>query len=145
MTSRYKFVSGCECCTSSKIMHSSLLSWHDRFLRKLKDQICNAQNIGSGEITNCSLETYKNTVMPHVNNMFQTYYDMAMAIMCAYHNQNMHNYIGNVCCVVVYNVHKWIFQVQNHISTIQMLASPYIFMCINTLHILLFLSDSLSM
>ena len=32
MTSWYKVMCGCECCISSKIMRSSLLSWHERFL-----------------------------------------------------------------------------------------------------------------
>ena len=34
---------GCECCISTKSIHSSLLSWRDRYLKKLKDQSQNAQ------------------------------------------------------------------------------------------------------
>ena len=39
----------------------------------------------------------------------------------------MHYHIGNVFCVVVRNVHGWIFQVQNHIRKIQMLKPTITF------------------
>ena len=32
-SARYKIVCGCECCIYSKIKHSSLLSWCDRYLK----------------------------------------------------------------------------------------------------------------
>ena len=38
MSARYKIVCGYECCISAKSIHSSLLSWRDRYLKKLKDQ-----------------------------------------------------------------------------------------------------------
>ena len=87
MTFRCKVMCGCECCISSKITHSSLLSWRERFF-KLKDKIYNAQNRRSGEIYNHLFNTYKNYVMPHGNNMFQTEYGMVMATMCAYPSYN---------------------------------------------------------
>ena len=31
MSEQYKVMCGCECCISSKSIHSSLLSWHDRY------------------------------------------------------------------------------------------------------------------
>ena len=34
MSACYKFMCGCECCISDKSIHSSLLSWHDRYLEK---------------------------------------------------------------------------------------------------------------
>ena len=61
------------------------------------------------------------------------------------HNQTMHNHIWNVSCVVFLNAHGLIFQVHNHISTIQMLAQPYVFMSINTLHVVLCMTYDLSM
>ena len=33
----YKFMCGCKCCISAKIIHSSLISWSDRYL---KTQLC---------------------------------------------------------------------------------------------------------
>ena len=70
---------GCECCISDKIIHSSLLSWHKRYLEKPKYKSCNAQNIISGEMYNCVLDKYRNYFMPHFKNMSQTESDMAMA------------------------------------------------------------------
>ena len=49
MAARHKVVCGCECCISYKSIHSSLLSWHDRYLKKLKYQIQNSQNRRCGE------------------------------------------------------------------------------------------------
>ena len=34
MSARYKIMCGCECCISDKSIHSSLLSWRDRYLIK---------------------------------------------------------------------------------------------------------------
>ena len=34
----YKIRCGCECYISAKIIHSSLLSWRNRYFKKLKDQ-----------------------------------------------------------------------------------------------------------
>ena len=36
MTSQYKCMCVCECCISSKSIHSSLLAWRDIFLKNLK-------------------------------------------------------------------------------------------------------------
>ena len=49
ISSRYKVMGGCECCISAKRIHSSLISWRDSYLKKLKDQIQNAQIRRSGE------------------------------------------------------------------------------------------------
>ena len=34
ISARYTNMCGCECCISSKSIHSSLLSWRDRYLKK---------------------------------------------------------------------------------------------------------------
>ena len=39
ISERYKVMCGCECCIYSKSIHSSLLSWHDHYLKKLKYKI----------------------------------------------------------------------------------------------------------
>ena len=33
ISTRYKIMCGCECCISDKSIHSSLLSWRDRYLK----------------------------------------------------------------------------------------------------------------
>ena len=48
MSASYKIICGCECCISAKSIHSSLLSWRDRHLKKLMDKSQNAQSRSSG-------------------------------------------------------------------------------------------------
>ena len=54
MSSLYKVMCGCECCISAKSIHSSLLSCHDRYLKKLKYQskILKAEGLVKNHITN---------------------------------------------------------------------------------------------
>ena len=49
ISERYKVMCVCECCISDKIIHSSLLTWRDRYLQKRKDTIKNSQSRRSGE------------------------------------------------------------------------------------------------
>ena len=56
---------GCECCISAKSIHSSLLSWRDRYLKRIKDQSQNAQSRRSGErahILNLSIHFHTGNV-----------------------------------------------------------------------------------
>ena len=56
---------GCECCISTKSMHSSLISWCDRYLKKLKGISQHTENSMYGGKSNQIFETYKNKVMSH--------------------------------------------------------------------------------
>ena len=38
MSARYKIMCGCECCIYAKSIHSSFISWSDRYLKKIKDK-----------------------------------------------------------------------------------------------------------
>ena len=84
MFARYKIMCGCECCISAKSIHSSLLSWRDRYLKKLKDQSQNSQIRRSGEKAHQIYTTYKNTVIPHGSHIYATASDMENATMCTY-------------------------------------------------------------
>ena len=84
MSARYKMMCGCEGCISAKSIHSSLLSWRDRYLKRLKEQSQNAQSRRSGERAHQIYTTYKSTVMPHGRHIYATASDMANAKMCAY-------------------------------------------------------------
>ena len=75
---------GCECCIYAKSIHSSLIYWSDRYLKKLKDQSQYAQSRRSDEKENHIYETYKNTVMPHGRHIYAKVSDMAKAKMFAY-------------------------------------------------------------
>ena len=84
MSARYKITCGCECCIYTKSIHSSLLSWRDRYLMNLNNLSQNSQNRRSDEKSNSLFKTYKNSVMPHRRHIYKTASDMAMAKFCAY-------------------------------------------------------------
>ena len=70
MSARYNIMWGFECCISAKMIHSLLLSWRDRCLKKLKDKIQNTQSRRSGEKAHHIYTTYKNTVTPHRRHIY---------------------------------------------------------------------------
>ena len=84
ISARYKVMCGCECCISAKSIHSSLLSWRDRYLKKLKYQSQNTQSRRSGEKAHQIYTTYKNNVMPHGSHIYATASDMENDTMCTY-------------------------------------------------------------
>ena len=84
MSAWYKVMCGCECCISAEIIHSSLLSWRDHYLRKLNDLSQNSQTRRSGEKANRLFDKYKNSVMPNGRHIHATVSDIATATMCAY-------------------------------------------------------------
>ena len=61
-----------------------MLSWRDRYLKKLKYQSQNAQSRRYGEKAHHIYTTYKNTVMPHGIHIYAKASDMANAKMCTY-------------------------------------------------------------
>ena len=61
------------------------------------------------------------------------------------HHQNMHNYIGNMLCVVFINVQILIFQIQNQTRKIKMLSQSYVFISIKKFYIVLWMLDTLAM
>ena len=75
---------GCECCISAKIIYSSLLSWHDRYLEKLKVKIQKSKSRKSSERAHQIYETYKNKVMPHGRHIYAKTSDMENVTMCTY-------------------------------------------------------------
>ena len=63
MYARYKVMCGCECCIYAKSIHSSLLSWRDRYLKKLKYKSQNSQSRRSGEKAHHTYTTYRKSVV----------------------------------------------------------------------------------
>ena len=87
---------GCKCCISAKSIHSSLLSWRDSYLRKLKDHSQNDEKKTSGEKSNRIYETYRNTVMTHGHHIYAETYDMKMEKNVHIHSQIIRHHTGNV-------------------------------------------------
>ena len=52
-SAKYKVMCGCECCISSKSLHSSFLSWSDRYLKNsnIKSKIIKAEGLVKKHIT----------------------------------------------------------------------------------------------
>ena len=75
---------GCECCISSKIKSSYLLTWCDSYLKIFKEQSKNEQNIRLGEMKSRIFETYKNDVMPHGCHIHKMTPGVVMAKMCLF-------------------------------------------------------------
>ena len=73
-----------ECCISTESIHSSLLSWRDMYLKKLKNQSQNAQSRRSGEKAHHIYTTYINTVMPHGSHIYAKASDISNEKMCTY-------------------------------------------------------------
>ena len=82
MTYQYNVMCDCMCCISSKIMHSSLLTWRNFRLKHVKDKIHNTKNIMSGEISSHIFGTYKNAVQPYGCHIYNKTEYMAMEPMC---------------------------------------------------------------
>ena len=61
-----------------------MLSWRDRYFKKLKYQSQNAQSRRSGEKSHHIYTTYKNTVIPHGIRIYAKSSDIANAAMCTY-------------------------------------------------------------
>ena len=84
MSSRYKVMCGCQCCTSDKNIYLSLLSWHDRYFKNLRTSAKILKTEGPREKQIRIYGTYKNSIMLHQSHIYVKAYDMAKATMCAY-------------------------------------------------------------
>ena len=108
---------GCECCISAKSIHLSLISWRDRYLKKLKDKSQHSQSRRSGEKAHHIYETYKNTVMPHGRHIYAKAYDMEILQYAHILSLIMHFHTGNVYFGAVLNFHVSILLTKKQIKT----------------------------
>ena len=53
MSARYKIMCGCECCIYSKSIHSSFISWRDRYVKNsnIKSKIIKSEGLVKKHIT----------------------------------------------------------------------------------------------
>ena len=89
MSPRYKVMRGCECYIYAKSIHSSLLSWRERYLKNSRISAKMFKTEGLGKKKICIYETFKNAVMPHGRHIYAKAYDMAKATMCEW-SQSYH-------------------------------------------------------
>ena len=123
-------------CVSASVAYLSKSYIHNyyhgvRVFEKLQDQSCNSQNRRSGKISNCFYKIYKILSFYMGSICFRQHLTWQWQQYVNIRHQNIHYHILKWFCVVLHNVHGFIFQVQNHINIILMLAQSYYLMSIN--------------
>ena len=119
MSAWYKFVCSCECWISAKGIHSSLISWCDRYLKQLKDKIQNSQSRRYGEKSHHIYETYKIQWL-YTGVIFMPKHMIYQRLKCTHIlSLIVHFHTGNVYCGSVPNVHVSIFLTKKQIISIQ--------------------------
>ena len=141
----YKVIFGCKCCMYSKSMHSSSLSWRDRYPKNSNIKVVTRKTEGLVKYPINYLRHIK-ILSWHMVSIYSTHHLIWIWQQCVniYH-QNMHYHIWNMFCIAVHNVHVLKLQVHNQIIRIPVLVHQYIFMCINKLQYAMWMSDTLSM
>ena len=121
---------GCECCISAKIMHSSLLSWCDSYLNKLKDISQNDQNRRSRETENSHIWTFK-IQSCHMGVIFNPKNMKWQMQQCVITNSLIMRYhTGNVYWDFVPNVQALIFLTRKHMIIIPIPVLQFVFIFI---------------
>ena len=132
---------GCECCIYAKSIHSSLLSWRDRHLKKIKYQSQNSQSRRSGEKAHHIYTTYKNTGMPHGIHIYAKASDMENATMCTYLQSKHALHTGNVYCDAVLTVLVLIFLTKKQVGSMKKLYPLLGFTFITSLDVVLLMVE----
>ena len=116
MSARYKDMCGCECCISDKILHSILLSWRDRYLKKLKDKSKIFKSEGLVKKNNTYMKHIKIQCC-HMGVIFMPKHLMWQRLQCAHIlSLIIHFHTGRVYYGVVMNVHTSIFLTKKQIK-----------------------------
>ena len=126
-------------------MHSSLLSWRELFWKNLEIKFIMRKTESLVKWPIVYPRHIKNSVNPHGNHMFQTASGMAMATMCEYPSSKYalpHWKCVLSCCAQCPRIYLPSPESYQHNSNV---ISTILFMCINTLHVLLWMSDALLM
>ena len=118
-SSRYKVVCGCECCISAKRIDLSLLSWHDRYLKKIRISAKMLKTEGMGEKQTAYMKHIK-IQSCHMGVVFMPKHMTWQRQKCVHnHSQIMRYHTGNVYFDVVPNVQALIF-----LTSKQMISIP---------------------
>ena len=119
MSARYKVMCGCECCISAKSIHSSLLSWRDRYLKnwKIKSKILKAEVLVRNHITymkHIKIQWF------HMVVIFMTKHLIWKMLQCVHiHSLIMHFHTVNVYCIFLSTVHVSILLTKKHIKNMK--------------------------
>ena len=108
-SARYKIMCGCECCISAKSIHSSLLSWSDRYLKnsKIKAKMLKAEGLVKKHITYIQ---HIKIQWCHMEVIFMPQHQIWQMLQYVHIlNPSIHFHTGNVYCGAVMTVHVSIF------------------------------------
>ena len=137
MASRYKVMCGCECCISSKIIHSSLPSWHDHYLKKsqVSQPKCSKQKVwGKSKFAYMIIIKMQSC---HIGVIFTPKHMTWQRQQCVHtQSQIMCYHTGNFYCDVVPNVQALIFLTRKQMIIIPTPVLQLVFAFIIWLHVL---------
>ena len=117
MSARYNIMCGCECCIYDKSIHSSLLSWRDRYLEnsRTKSKMLKAEGLVRKHITyiqHIKIQWF------HMEVIFIPKHPIWKMQQCAHIlSLIMHFHTGNVYYGDVSTVHVLIFLTKKQIKT----------------------------
>ena len=121
---------GCGCCISDKSINSSLLSWHDRYLKnsRTKSKILKTEGLGENQIAYMKHIKIQSC---HMGLIFTPEYLIWKSKKCVrIHSQIMHYHTGNVSCNVVTNAQALIFLKKKQVINIPTLVLQFVFIFI---------------
>ena len=110
---------GCECCIYAKSIHSSFLSWRDRYLKKIKNKIQNHQIRRSGK-NHITYMKHIKIQLCHMGVIFMPKHLICKRLQCAHILiLIMHFHTGNVFCDVLTTVHVSMFMTKKQINNMK--------------------------
>ena len=129
MSAQYKVMCGYECCISAKCVHSSLISWRHRYLKKLKYQ---SKKIKAEDLVKKHITDMKHTKIQwcHIDVIFIPKHMIWYKLQCAHIlSLIMHFHTINVYCGSVLTFRVSIFLRHNTINTVSHLSHYWTLYC----------------
>ena len=118
---------GCECCISAKIMHSSLLSWRDRYKKnsRISAKILKTEGLGENKIAYMKLIKIHSC---HMSVIFTPKHMTWKSQQCVHNHSLIMSYRkGNVYCDVVPNILALIFLTRKQMISIPTQVLQFVF------------------
>ena len=127
MSSRYKVMHGCECCISSKSMHSSLLSWRDHYFKnsRISAKIIKTEGLGKSKFTYIQIIKYSHATW--ATYLCQSIRHVKKQQCVKTHIKIMYYHTGNFYCDVLPNVLAEIFLTRKQMISISTPVLQFVF------------------
>ena len=132
---------GCECCISAKGIHSSLLSWRDRYLKnsRIKAKMLKAEGLVREHIKYIPHIKIRRC---HMEGIFMPQHQIWQMLQCAHIlNLSIHFHTGNTYCDAVMTVHVSILLTKKYQINMTKLHPQLDFTFITSLDVVLLMVD----